>query len=152
MALAVQKDLDIIKLAHRRGKSVPKFHIETKSFNIVQCNTDLAETELEINVVRGISYNVAKAKDVDTYVKVEFPYPQVGYCHENGIQRHGEIDFFLLFPNIQETPYRNKTAVIYDTDSPEYNEKFVAEIQPKARLCQRVFKRHGIKFEIYSKG
>lgn len=78
LALLVQKDLDIIKLAHRRGKSVPKFHVETKSFNVVQCNTDLAETELEINVVRGISYNVAKAKDVDTYVKVEFPYPQVG--------------------------------------------------------------------------
>lgn len=77
LALATQKDLDIVKLAHRRGKSVPKFHIEPKSFNIVQCNTDLAETELEINVVRGIGYNVSKAKDVDTYVKVEFPYPQV---------------------------------------------------------------------------
>lgn len=79
LALLVQKDLDIIKLAHQRGKAVPKFHVETKSFNVVQCNTDLAETELEINVVRGISYNVAKAKDVDTYVKVEFPYPQVGW-------------------------------------------------------------------------
>lgn len=53
---------------------------------------------------------------------------------------------------MQETPYRNKTAVIYDSDSPDYNEKFMAEIQPKARLCQRVFKRHGIKFEVYVKG
>lgn len=77
LALTVQRDLDIVKLAHRRGNSVPKFNIETKSFNIVQCNTDLAETELEINVVRGIGYNVPKAKEIDTYVKVEFPYPQV---------------------------------------------------------------------------
>ncbi|XP_031630531.1 coiled-coil and C2 domain-containing protein 1-like isoform X2 [Contarinia nasturtii] len=127
LAVTVQHDLDIVKLAHRKGGRVPKFRFEQKSFNIVKCNTDLAETELEIQVVRGISYNVSRPKDVDTYVKVEFPYPQ-------------------------ETPYRNKTAVIYDTDSPEYNEKFVAEIQPKVRLCQRVFKRHGIKFEVYIKG
>lgn len=61
----------------RKGKPVPKFHHEQKSFNIVMCNTDLAETELEINIIRGIGYNVSKPKDVDTYVKVDFPYPQV---------------------------------------------------------------------------
>lgn len=44
-----------------------------------------------------------------------------------------------------------KTEVVNNQDSPEYNEKFIAEIQPKARLCQRAFKRHGIKFEVYSK-
>lgn len=52
----------------------------------------------------------------------------------------------------QETPYHNKTAVIYDTENPEYNEKFIAEIQPKARPCQRFFKRNGIKFEVFTKG
>lgn len=77
LAVAVQHDLDIIKLAHRKGGKVPKFHFEQKSFNIVKCNTDLAESELEIQVIRGIGYNVSKPKDVDTYVKVEFPYPQV---------------------------------------------------------------------------
>lgn len=53
---------------------------------------------------------------------------------------------------LQETPYRNKTAVIYDTENPEYNEKFIAEIQPKNRAGQRVFKRQGVKFEVYEKG
>lgn len=77
LAIAVQKDLEIVKLAHRKGGKVPKYHFEQKSFNIVKCNTDLAETELEIEVIRGISYSVSRPKDVDTYVKVEFPYPQV---------------------------------------------------------------------------
>lgn len=83
LAVAVQHDLDVIKLAHRKGGKHPQFHFEQKSFNIVKCNTDLAESELEIQVVRGIGYNVSKPKDVDTYVKVEFPYPQV-------------IDFFRI--------------------------------------------------------
>lgn len=34
---------------------------------------------MEIQLLRGISYRVANPKDVDTYVKIEFPYPQVGF-------------------------------------------------------------------------
>lgn len=79
LAVSVQHDLNLLKLAHRKGKKVPKFHIEQKTFNIVKCNTDLAESEIEIHVVRGIGYNVSRPKDVDTYVKVEFPYPQVKF-------------------------------------------------------------------------
>lgn len=86
LAISVQHDLDVVKLAHRKGGKVPKFQFEQKSFNIVKCNTDLAETELEIEVVRGIGYNVSKPKDVDTYVKVEFPYPQVIFPEWNSIQ------------------------------------------------------------------
>lgn len=56
---------------------MPKFHYEKKSFNIVKCNTDLTENQLEFNVIRGISYVVSNPKDVDTYVKMEFPYPAV---------------------------------------------------------------------------
>lgn len=77
LAVGVQKDLDLVKLAHRRGKGVPRFHVETKTFHVIKCNLDLAETELEINVIRGIAYHVSKPKDIDTYVKVEFAYPQV---------------------------------------------------------------------------
>lgn len=84
LAISVQHDLNLIKLAHRKGSKVPKIRFEQKSFNIVKCNTDLAETELEIQVVRCIGLNVSKPKDVDTYVKVEFPYPQVwSFCVES---------------------------------------------------------------------
>lgn len=87
LALSVQKDLDIVKLARRKRVGVPKFHYEQKSFNILKCNTDLAETELEINVVRGIGYHVSNPKNVDTYVKVEFPYPQVNICRHHHSNR-----------------------------------------------------------------
>lgn len=69
-------------MAHKKGYKVPKFKFEQKTFSIIHCNVDLAETELEIEVVRGIGYNVSKPKDVDTYVKVEFPHPKV-YLRDN---------------------------------------------------------------------
>jgi coiled-coil and C2 domain-containing protein 1 len=37
----------------------------------------LGDNDLELTIVQGISYNVANPKDVDTYVKFEFPYPSV---------------------------------------------------------------------------
>lgn len=98
LALSVQKDLDMLRytkryylffrirkhsvyfiyiFSSRKNLSIPRFHYEQKSFNIVHCNTDLGENEVEIVLVRGIQYNVPNPKDVDTYVKVEFPYPQV---------------------------------------------------------------------------
>lgn len=46
---------------------------------MVECNTDLNENDLELTIVRGIAYNVPNPKEVDTYVKFEFPYPQVIY-------------------------------------------------------------------------
>lgn len=77
LALDVQRDLDMVSLAHRRGGKIPKFRFEQKSFNIVKCNTDLAETDFEVQIVRGISYNVTKPREVDTFVKLEVPNPQV---------------------------------------------------------------------------
>lgn len=107
---------------------VPKFHYENKRFDIVRCNTDLADTELEINVCRGIGYSVSNPKDVDTYVRLEVPLPSA------------------------EQPFKARTQLIRDTDSPEYGEKFMVEIAPKQRQCQRVFKRHAVKLEVFSKG
>lgn len=46
-----------------------------------RCCTDLGDNDLELTVLRGISYNVANPKDVDTYVKFEFPYPAVSTIH-----------------------------------------------------------------------
>lgn len=39
-----------------------------------------------------------------------------------------------------------------DTNNPEYNQTFTIPIQRSSRACLRVFKRHGVKFEVYSKG
>lgn len=77
LALGVQKDLDFVRLAHKEKLRTPKFHYEQKNFTIIKCNTDLNDNEVEIKILRGINYTVANPRDVDTYVKLEFPYPQV---------------------------------------------------------------------------
>ncbi|XP_050081433.1 coiled-coil and C2 domain-containing protein 1-like isoform X2 [Anopheles maculipalpis] len=127
LALNVQKDLDLVRLGHRQGLPLPKFHYEKLQFNVVKCNTDLSDNEIEICVVRGINYNVPNPKDVDTYVKFEFPYPQ-------------------------EDPLKGRTNLVKDTHSPEYNYQQTFEIQRSQRNFQRIFKRHALKCEVFSKG
>jgi coiled-coil and C2 domain-containing protein 1 len=128
LALNVTKDLDLVRLAHRTpGAGVPKFHYENKDFSIVKSFTDLGENDLELTVVRGICYSCNNPKEIDTYVKFDFPFPQ-------------------------DEPFSQRTATVKDTNSPDYNSTFTIPIQRTARTCQRVFKRQSVKFEVYSKG
>ncbi|KAJ8978015.1 hypothetical protein NQ317_002777 [Molorchus minor] len=127
LALNVTKDLDVIRLAKRTDLSVPKFHYEMKEFSIVKSFTELMDNDMELVILRGINYQSTNPKEIDTYVKFEFPFPQ-------------------------DTPYTDRTSTVKDTNNPEYNETFIIPIQRSSRQCQRVFKRHGIKFEVYSKG
>ncbi|KAL4710032.1 hypothetical protein ACJJTC_016010 [Scirpophaga incertulas] len=127
LAVTVQQDLDVVAVAKKLGRDPPKFHYESRQFTVVQCNTDLNENDLELTIVRGIAYNVPNPKEVDTYVKFEFPYPQ-------------------------DAPVSDRTAIVKDTNTPEYNAVFPLVINRSARACLRVFKRHGIKLEVVSKG
>ncbi|KAH1003110.1 coiled-coil and C2 domain-containing protein 1-like isoform X2 [Dendroctonus ponderosae] len=127
LALNVTKDLDVVRVAKRTGRAPPKFHYETKEFSIVKSFTELTDNELELLIVRGINYRSNNPKDIDTYVKFEFPFPQ-------------------------DAPHSSWTSTVKDTNNPEYNQTFIVPIQRSSRQCQRVFKRHGIKFEVYSKG
>uniref|UniRef100_W8C0K5 Coiled-coil and C2 domain-containing protein 1-like n=1 Tax=Ceratitis capitata TaxID=7213 RepID=W8C0K5_CERCA len=127
LALTVQKDLDLVRYLKHKNHSLPKFHYEKRSFNIVHCNTELSENELEIIVVRGLNYNVPNPKDVDTYVKIEFPL-------------------------LNDDTFKVKTSVIKNNDSPDYEEHFRVEIQRGNRQFHRIFKRHSVKFEVYSRG
>lgn len=80
LALSVTKDLDYVRYAHRNNLQVtPKFHYENKSFNVVKCFTDLNDNDFELTIVRGINFNCTNPKEIDTYVKFEFPYPQVSF-------------------------------------------------------------------------
>ncbi|XP_054741813.1 coiled-coil and C2 domain-containing protein 1-like isoform X1 [Anastrepha obliqua] len=127
LALTVQKDLDLVRYSKRKNLSLPKFHYERRSFNIVHCNTELTDNELEIVIVRGLNYNVPNPKDVDTYVKLEFPL-------------------------LNDETFKAKTSVIKNTESPDYDQQFRVEIQRGNRQFQRIFKRHGVKFEVLSRG
>ncbi|XP_034828473.1 coiled-coil and C2 domain-containing protein 1-like isoform X2 [Maniola hyperantus] len=127
LAVSVKQDLDVVAVAKSLGDNPPKFHYESRKFSVVQCNTDLNENDLELTIVRGIAYNVPNPKEIDTYVKYEFPFPQ-------------------------EAPVSDRTPLVKDTNSPQYDSVFTLPIQRGARPCLRVFKRHGIKFEVYSRG
>ncbi|XP_052757950.1 coiled-coil and C2 domain-containing protein 1-like isoform X2 [Galleria mellonella] len=127
LALTVKQDLDVVIVAKGVSSNPPKFHYESRQFSVIQCNTDLNENDLELTIVRGIAYNVPNPKEVDTYVKFEFPYPQ-------------------------DAPVSDRTGLVKDTNSPQYDAVFSLTINRSARPCLRVFKRHGIKFEIYARG
>ena len=48
-----------------------------------RCNTDLGDNDVEMTVVRGVQYNPPSGyseKDLDTYIKFEFPFPTVCNC------------------------------------------------------------------------
>lgn len=120
----VKEDLDILRVAILNNRGLPSFHYVTREFSITQCNTDLGVNDFELTIVRGIAYNVSK--DMDTYVRFEFPFPQ-------------------------EAPVSDRTEVVKDSNNPEYNAVFPLAIN-RNRACLRVFKRHGVKIEVWSKG
>jgi len=127
MALHSKKDLDAIRFAFKRGDPVPKFHYETRAFSRVVSNTELTDNDLELNILNGINYVVKNPKDVDTYIKWEFPFPR-------------------------DAPTYDKTAVIKDSNNPEYNSTFKIVINPRDKTFQRVVKRGAVKVEVWSKG
>ncbi|KAK3927267.1 Coiled-coil and C2 domain-containing protein 1-like [Frankliniella fusca] len=128
MAVHSKKDMIAIKHAFKRKDPVPQFRYETKSFSIVQCCTDLMDNDLELTIVQGINYNVSNPKDVDTYVRFELPWPSA------------------------DEPQKDRTNLVKDTNNPVYDGKFNLQIQRNSRACQRIFKRHSIKCEVWSRG
>ncbi|XP_065569451.1 coiled-coil and C2 domain-containing protein 1-like [Artemia franciscana] len=122
----VKKDLDRLRVYKARNEPVPKYKYETKTFSIVRCNTELDDNVMEFHIVRGINFMVPNPKEVDTYVKFDFPWPS-------------------------ENPVKNKTTVIKDTNNPFYNQAFIIPINRQARSFHRVLKKT-IKFEVFSKG
>nr|XP_024215696.1 coiled-coil and C2 domain-containing protein 1-like isoform X2 [Halyomorpha halys] len=127
LAVHTKKDLDRVTVLHERDDPVPRFHYEMRNFSIVKANTDLNDNDLQLSIINGINYNVPNPKEIDTYVRYEFPFPS-------------------------EEPKRDKTSTVYNTNNPEYLTTFVIPILRTNRACQRVFKRHSLKLEIWSKG
>ncbi|KAL5022471.1 hypothetical protein ScPMuIL_001626 [Solemya velum] len=124
-----RKDLESLKSAFRSGDPVPEFHYENRTFSLVQCNADLGDNDFELSIVRGIQYNLPSGyaeKDVDTYVKFDFPYPT-------------------------DDPQTGTTETIKSSLNPEYQQPFKIEISRKSRGFMRVVERKIIKIEIFYK-
>ncbi|XP_026824708.1 coiled-coil and C2 domain-containing protein 1-like isoform X2 [Ooceraea biroi] len=125
LALGYTRDLDMLRVRKRDSLPPPQHHYQIKTYQIVQSCTDLNDGDIEISIIRGINY----PREADTYVIFEFPFPSDGHPTD-------------------------RTSTIKDTSNPEYEAVFplTGIINRTSRQCQRAFKRHALKCEVWAKG
>uniref|UniRef100_I3KQ16 Coiled-coil and C2 domain-containing protein 1B n=1 Tax=Oreochromis niloticus TaxID=8128 RepID=I3KQ16_ORENI len=130
MAESCKKSMEVLKLAQSRGLPPPKHHFEEKSFRIAKIFPELSSTDMVVIIVKGMNLPAPSGiqpNDLDAYVKFEFPYPST-------------------------QPQKLKTAVIKNTNSPEYNQSFKLQINRNHRGFRRVVTAKGLKLELLHKG
>lgn len=97
-----RKDLDLLIIRWRNGQRVPEVKHETRTFSIVICNTEVTTNEVSVEVVKAV--DIPAKSDVDTYVRLEFPFPNVS----------DETQTCLCVPHLTavfgKTQDRNQTA------------------------------------------
>ncbi|XP_050450020.1 coiled-coil and C2 domain-containing protein 1-like isoform X2 [Cataglyphis hispanica] len=125
LALGYTRDLDMLRVRKRDLLPPPQHHYEMKTYQIVQSCTDLNDSDIEISIIRGINY----PREADTYVMFEFPFPSDNHPAD-------------------------RTSTIKDSANPEYQAVFLLNgiINRTSRQCQRAFKRHALKCEVWAKG
>ncbi|XP_072760741.1 coiled-coil and C2 domain-containing protein 1-like isoform X2 [Anoplolepis gracilipes] len=125
LALGYTRDLDMLRVRKRDLLPPPQHHYEMKTYQIVQSSTDLNDSDIEISIIRGINY----PREADTYVMFEFPFPSDNHPGD-------------------------RTLTIKDSANPEYQGVFPLNgiINRTSRQCQRAFKRHALKCEVWTKG
>ncbi|XP_068748558.1 coiled-coil and C2 domain-containing protein 1-like isoform X2 [Montipora capricornis] len=132
MSKNLRQDLDAVQSARKHQDPPPRFHYEDRSFTIVDSFPDLSDSEVEINIIRGLNVPLPSGyqpKDMDTYVSYEFPYPSA------------------------DEPQTGRTQTVKHSINPEYNEVFKVNIDRKNRSLGRIFKRQPLKLEVkYERG
>ncbi|XP_073499577.1 coiled-coil and C2 domain-containing protein 1B [Phyllobates terribilis] len=131
MAEDCKKNCEILHLSQAQGLDPPPYHFEDKTLKIVRVFSELSSTEMLLIIVRGINLPAPSGlapSDLQAFVKFDFPYPST------------------------EQPQKNKTYVIKNTNSPEYEQSFKLNINRNHRGFKRVVQAKGIKFEIFHKG
>ncbi|KAM4641159.1 coiled-coil and C2 domain-containing protein 1B isoform 2-T3 [Discoglossus pictus] len=131
MAQDCKKNCEILHLSQAQGLDPPPYHFEDKTLKIVRIFSELSSTEMLLIIIRGINLPAPSGiapNDLDAFVKFDFPYPST------------------------EQPQKNKTSVIKNTNSPEYEQSFKLNINRNHRGFKRIVQTKGIKFEIFHKG
>ncbi|CAI9152195.1 unnamed protein product [Rangifer tarandus platyrhynchus] len=126
-----KKQLEILQLAQAQGLDPPSHHFELKTFQTVRIFAELNSTEMHLIVVRGMNLPAPPGvtpDDLDAFVRFEFHYPN------------------------SDQAQKNKTAVVKNTNSPEFDQLFKLNINRNHRGFRRVIQNKGIKFEIFHKG
>lgn len=126
-----KKQLEILRLAQARGLDPPGHHFQLKTFQTVRIFSELNSTEMHLIIVRGMNLPAPSGvtpDDLDAFVRFEFHYPN------------------------SDQAQRSKTAVVKNTNSPEFDQLFKLNINRNHRGFRRVIQSKGIKFEIFHKG
>lgn len=74
-AIESKKDLDMLQNHWQNNDKVPLFRYETRSFSIVINNIDIGLNEISIEVIKA--FDLLCKNDIDSYIRVEFPFPNV---------------------------------------------------------------------------
>ncbi|XP_033029967.1 coiled-coil and C2 domain-containing protein 1A isoform X1 [Lacerta agilis] len=131
MAEDCKKNMEILKQAHAKGFPLPKYHYEQRTFSVVKIFPELNSNDMVLSVVKGINLPAPPGmspNDLDAFVRFEFPYPNA------------------------EEAQKDKTNVIKNSNSPEFQEKFKLFINRGHRGLKRAIQTKGIKFEVVHKG
>ncbi|XP_071485930.1 coiled-coil and C2 domain-containing protein 1-like [Diadema antillarum] len=124
-----QQDLDVLVSKQSRGEPIPRHHYEQRTLPSVRVFPDIKDSEAEITIIQGTMLHCpSDAKDIDTYIKAEFPYPS-------------------------DEPQGHKTGWAKGAENPAYNSTFTVDIGRGSRAFSSVVKRKALKMEVvYSKG
>ncbi|XP_039224280.1 coiled-coil and C2 domain-containing protein 1A [Crotalus tigris] len=131
MAEDCKKDMEILKQAHAKGLPLPKYHYEQRTHSVIKIFPELNSNDMILSIVKGINLPAPPGispDDLDAFVRFEFPYPNV------------------------EEAQKDKTGVIKNSNSPEFQEKFKLYINRSHRGFKRAIQSKGIKFEVVHKG
>ncbi|XP_045712691.1 coiled-coil and C2 domain-containing protein 1B isoform X4 [Phyllostomus hastatus] len=126
-----KQQLEILHLAQAQGLDPPSHHFELKTFQTVRIFSELNSTEMHLIIVRGMNLPAPPGvtpDDLDAFVRFEFHYPN------------------------SDQAQKSKTAVVKNTNSPEFDQLFKLNINRNHRGFRRVIQSKGIKFEIFHKG
>ncbi|XP_022107136.1 coiled-coil and C2 domain-containing protein 1-like isoform X2 [Acanthaster planci] len=124
MKHSCQQDLDVLTVSMSHSDPVPRFHYETRTIPSIRVCPDLTDTEVEVSVIKGIQLKLPSGeKDLDTYIKFEFPYPN-------------------------DEPQTGKTGWSKGFEMVEYNDSTKLNIQRNRSFASCV-KRRSIRFEVY---
>ncbi|XP_038819258.1 coiled-coil and C2 domain-containing protein 1B-like [Salvelinus namaycush] len=131
MAESCKKSLEMLTLSQSKRLDPPKHHFEERTYHTVRIFPELSSTEMVVVVVRGMNLPAPSGiatNDLDAYVKFDFPYPST------------------------EQPQKHRTAVVKNTNSPEFNQGFTLNINRNHRGFRRVVQSKGLKLELLHKG
>lgn len=111
-AIDSRKDLDLLQIRWRNGQKMPNVKHETRTFSVVICNTEVGTNEVSVEVVKAI--DIPAKNSVDTYVRLEFPFPNVSETQSCFCVRH----LTTIFGNKQDRNQTARTKTVKDTINP----------------------------------